>query len=555
MGSMRKFRNLFNLSKHLLLDTKIGFYVSLAILLITSCLVGYQGALVQSYNFDQLIDNYIFESVQSFHEAIFPSAHTFMLKWPIFAIGGILGNSKEVFTALTIAVYLVSVFGFLAIIHYAVKRKYMITTLMAYLLAVLLLLIPAQQSPGDVMPVNMAMLTTRNVEYVLYILFCYFAIKSKRLFDRSGVIAFLFILTLTLSDKLMFYIAILTTIIAFLYKFAAVKKYHLSQITAIVYTGLAFAASSIIVRFINVMGITTINSDNASISTTTQDSVRSIFNTTLDAVEAIMRNFGANIFNDQPSMSLFIGIIGFIFFVICLYAMYRLLSERANKSKDTTALIVGKWLVFSSLAALIVYVGIARNDGISVRYLSIFVFAGIYALALWICEMNPKLLRVVCSRTILVSLLILPVAALASLHSSNASIEKSSAASGIKDAHYISQSLRERKVDLFVGIYYIGALTRYESNNTIRIAPILDFGCAPSPTKYLTSEYWYEPDNKTQAVALYVIDDHNGRGTINNGCSNKYLESVLGGPSNVVDIPDSPGKLYIYDYDIRKKLF
>lgn len=556
---MRRYVRVDDILKRVSIGEKKVLFLGVLTLLVTSCSVGYYGALVHAYNYDQSIINYLFDSFETAKEAIMPLEHTFFLKWPLFALGGLLGNTHSVFIALTIGVYLATVCSLLAVIFYATGKRYDITALMAFVLSALLLLIPAQQSPGDVMPVNMAMITTRNIEYVLYILFCYFAVKSRKLFDNSGTLSFLLIFLLIISDSLMFYLAALGSVLYILHGYYRTRKIDMSRLSILMYVALAYIGSRIVIAIINMLGFIRINVESASVSDTTNDSVQAVFNAILNGIEAVMRNFGADIFNDRPSLSLLIGFAGLLFFGVCLYATKERMTKgnaRLLKNKLDAWDRAGELLVFSALAAFLFYIGIKRGDGLAVRYLGIFLFAGVYMLTLWLRDMNRRSLRKVYFPVIGLLIAFTPVALVYSVYAANVSIkETSSSVFGIKDADFIADTLEQKDVDLLIGIYYISVLSRYESNNALEIVPVTDYGCLPTVKRYLTSMYWYSPHRESENTAVYVINDGNKKKTINNGCPSDVLEDKLGHPSEVVTIPDSPGRLYIYDYDVRQKLF
>src|SRR3954471_18427487 len=57
---------------------------SLLVLAASTAFWAVLSAHVEIGNADQLSDPYLFSNAATFHGAIFPSTHTFLLKWPIF---------------------------------------------------------------------------------------------------------------------------------------------------------------------------------------------------------------------------------------------------------------------------------------------------------------------------------------------------------------------------------------------------------------------------------------------------------------------------------------
>src|SRR3954469_7649360 len=79
-----------------------------AVLFATAALWSIWGASVQMHNADQLADPYMFSSWNTFRQALFPGAHTFLLKWPIFGLLGYVGISIQSLAAATVGVVLLT---------------------------------------------------------------------------------------------------------------------------------------------------------------------------------------------------------------------------------------------------------------------------------------------------------------------------------------------------------------------------------------------------------------------------------------------------------------
>src|SRR5881275_3284596 len=59
---------------------------ALGILLGTTLLWAILSARLHSGNAEQLINSYLFENNSTFHGAVFPGQHSFLLKWPLFLL-------------------------------------------------------------------------------------------------------------------------------------------------------------------------------------------------------------------------------------------------------------------------------------------------------------------------------------------------------------------------------------------------------------------------------------------------------------------------------------
>jgi hypothetical protein len=127
--------------------------ISLTVLALTTVFWTVLSARLHQFNSDQLVDAYLFESWQTFNSAVFPGAHTFLLKWPIFALMQLFGHGPEVFMAATIAIVLATIAA-LVYILYRIDRRPYVFGLLCLALASILLLIPTQPYPGALLPVN-----------------------------------------------------------------------------------------------------------------------------------------------------------------------------------------------------------------------------------------------------------------------------------------------------------------------------------------------------------------------------------------------------------------
>jgi hypothetical protein len=67
---------------------------SLSVLLATTLYWSLLGALQQQGNADQLVDGFLFAHLNTFKNALFPSSHTLLIKWPLFLFLGISHNCQ-----------------------------------------------------------------------------------------------------------------------------------------------------------------------------------------------------------------------------------------------------------------------------------------------------------------------------------------------------------------------------------------------------------------------------------------------------------------------------
>ena len=183
------------------LFTKIYAIVGVCILLATTVLWATLGALANQSNADQLVDPLLFHDTDTFGHAAFPGAHTFLFKWPLFLFVSLMGYHVAAYVIATVATTLITIAALAYMMRRLEKRNIIFGTLCLGL-ASILLFTPIAPSPGALLPVNMAMLTTRNLEYVLYIIGIWLVIhaatiRRPQFWIGVGCLALLFA-----SDKL-----------------------------------------------------------------------------------------------------------------------------------------------------------------------------------------------------------------------------------------------------------------------------------------------------------------------------------------------------------------
>lgn len=176
-------------------------YFALGVLFVTTLLWSYMGARVQATNADQLVGPGLFESRAAFHGADFPSAHTFLLKWPLFLLVRLLGYSGPAFIAVTMLCALATV-GMFAYVLNRIEKRPRVFAALCLALSSVLLLVPGQPYAGGLLPVNMAMLATRNIEYVLYIAALMLFSRARRLRSLAMAAAIALLALLIASDKI-----------------------------------------------------------------------------------------------------------------------------------------------------------------------------------------------------------------------------------------------------------------------------------------------------------------------------------------------------------------
>ena len=205
---------------------KMYVLFALVVLAATTLLWGVLGARVQSGNADQLVNSYLFEHASTFKDAMLPGQHTFLFKWPLFLVIKMAGFSAGSFVAVTVATVLATV-ALLAYVLYRIERRPLVFGTICLALASALLLVPAQPYAGALLPVNMAMLATRNLEYVLYIAGLVLFLRAKSIKTSRFWIAVALMSVLIASDKLFLTIGIGAACLA-LFSYALARRWDLA---------------------------------------------------------------------------------------------------------------------------------------------------------------------------------------------------------------------------------------------------------------------------------------------------------------------------------------
>ncbi|MDB5167045.1 MAG: hypothetical protein JWN26_190 [Candidatus Saccharibacteria bacterium] len=262
------------------------------VLLLTSAWWSILGATLQSKNADQIINSYLFQDPHIFQAAAFPSAHSFLLKWPLFIIERLIGHSDIGLIIITVLVSLATVTG-LAYILYRIDRRPQVFGTVLLALAGVLLFIPSEPYAGALLPVNFAMLTTRNIEYLVYILSLVLIIRTQKFRSWRFVASVLLMALLVSSDKLFVWLSLGGALImAALYLITHRGPLVRLAVRWFVVTVLAAVLMTILLWAINTTGITHIVGDQTPyglVSNLKDFGLGCIF-----AVMGLLTNAGAN---------------------------------------------------------------------------------------------------------------------------------------------------------------------------------------------------------------------------------------------------------------------
>lgn len=534
----------------------------LLVLLGTTVLWSWLGARLQAHNADQLSDPYLFSSWKTFQGADFPGSHTFLFKWPIFwlvALFGVSATSQAVATTgvvvLTIAV--------LAYLLYRIDRRPLVFGTMCIGLSLALLLIPAQPYAGGLLPTNMAMLTTRNLEYALYLAALVFFARARRLRDWQFISACCVLALLIASDKLFLSLSAGGAVIA-LFAYVLVSNWGMATFAvrwlagSIVSAGVAVA----MLAAITALHLTHFTSSAAATPYGLVHTSKTVILGVAYAGLGLFTNLGANPAYDNRVLAELPGqlahrmwsvsgvayIVTFVIFLYALVVAWRVLwpslHSAPRRAKLPTANVLAWSLIWSTAAAFGVFVATNHYFAVDARYLTIALFALAISVAVWLRTQSwqwpEDLLLIAC-----MLLLAIGIAVPTALHIN--AIQTDAYASLSSRNTRIADTLKQHKVDVLVGDYWRVLPIKQASGGTQNVMPLT--GCTNRGT-VLTSSAW-QPDLSRHSFAYLISLDGSGNLTNFPQCSLKVVTAKYGLPNATQVIAGTPSNpteaLLFYD--------
>lgn len=495
---------------------------STSVLLITTLWWSILGAVLQGSNADQTINSYLFESTQTLNGAQIPSAHTFLIKWPLFIIERLSGHSALMLVILTVLVSVVTVAG-LAYLLYRIDRRPKVFGTAMLALATVLLFIPAQPYGGGLLPVNFAMLATRNIEYLFYILSVVLIIRTPKVRSRGFVAAVILLSLLVTSDQLFMWLSLggasIMTIV-----YAAVSRRALAKIGLrwLVATILSVIISMIFMWLVNVSGLTHIIGGSGPYGLV--QNIKEFGLGCIFAVTSLLTNFGANpifdigIVKDMPGILLrrlaspiiipFIINIGL--FVFGLIASVRLVRaslvapQQIKRRKKQPEFTITGALTIALIASTITSIGffVITNHYYPVdsRYETISLFTLSVAIITYIRTRSGPALRM----PRVIGILMLGII-IGSIWTFNTYQQQSSALTTINARNTkIADVLQNHKADLLVGDYWrVVPISQINQNEVNHILPL---GDCTTPRVVLASQKWQQDFEHKSFVYLLSLD-------------------------------------------------
>ena len=496
---------------------KVYAAVSLSVLLLSTAFWATLGARLQQSNADQLVNAYLFENAHTFKQALLPGQHTFLLKWPIFWLVHVLGSTGAAVIGSTIGVTLLTVAA-LAFLLYRIDRRPVVFGTLCLALASVLLLVPAQPYAGALLPVNMAMLATRNIEYILYIGSLLILIRWHEVKSFGFWLAVVCLGVVIATDQLFLSLSIGGACIA-LACYVFTRRWKLAQLSVKWFLAslFALAGAGLTTYLITKVGLTHISNQSSAIYGVVKD-VNGLLKGAIFAILGLATNFGANpaydatIFRNAPSIAtkrlLSVGGFSFVVNVLVMLAaltaaarllIASLMSGSKHSFHEDRASSLSLMLLWSSLAAIGAFVVTSHYYVVDARYLTICLFALFISLATY-CRQKvwSKQRMVVLGGVLLLSVGLGTVFAVQTYQKQEAALKETDDRNSL-----VAQALSHHPVSTLAGDYWRVIPTKQAAKSHLKVMPLAD--CL-KPRDTLSSKAW-ETDLSTNSFAYLLSFD------------------------------------------------
>jgi len=371
------------------------------VLTVTTLFWAIAGAHLQSVNSDQLINPLLFQNGHTFHQAVFPAAHSQLLKWPLFWLIKLFGLGQGSYIFFTVAAVMATVVG-LAFILYRIEKRPLVFGTLCLALASVLLLVPTQPYSGGLLPVNMAMLATRNLEYLLYVISLWLLVRTSSLRSRSFWLGTSSLGLLVASDRLFLSLSLGGALLALIiYALAHSWKLVSLAVNWLVGSLLAAAAGLALLWLIQAAGLTRFAGQSSTGPYTAVHNLHSVALGIVYGVAGLFTNFGANPAYDatfvchipHQLLDRLFGLgglaylINIILLLIGAVVVWRLLArsvrQRSNRRQLDVPLRMALTLSWSTLVAVGIFIASNHYYAVDARYLTIALFAVFVSVAVY----------------------------------------------------------------------------------------------------------------------------------------------------------------------------
>ncbi len=504
------------------------------------------GSFIHQTNADELIDPYLFGSSEVFNQALFPGAHTFLIKWPVFLFVSLARYADWSYMVATIVLSLVTIIGLIFFLR-KIESRPMLFGMLCLFMSAVLLMVPIEPYAGSLLPVSMGMMATRNIEYIVLIVALWLIVRAASLRRTSLYIGLILLLLLFASDRLFVNIVIAGAVLLALYGWIRKRDlYRHMGVRVLVVSIVAMVFAKLLLLGINAAGITHIVDDARlapfNLTSTPAGFLRAVFFVIMGA----LTNLGVNPLFDivQPNLMLTtlknrvmsaeflaavlnIGIYALAGWTLWKSPRHEAIQQKLDKDPYRIVAVLLGCITLSSFAAFVIA---DHYYPVDARYITILFFAVFSLLAVGLKPVQDKRrIWLVLSGLAIVSIL----CGLMFLYSQQIAYRAGNAVVRNQRNNFVLEAMREAKIDTIFGNYWRVSVIRHQSKNTIN-AMATD-NCL-DPRLVLNSGAWQRDLSKTSFGYLLILDN-NEPGAVR--CSYEQIVAKFGKPNYSVVIDGS----------------
>ena len=525
--------------KHIIIKNfileKIFLSFSFLVLISTTTYWTLLSTKVESFNSDQLSAPYVFSSFNQIMTSSLTGAHTYLLKWPLFWFIKSYSYAHWTYYLTTLFCVLVTVISLAYMVIKLEKRPIYSGSILLALSSVLLL-IPAQSYPGSLLPLNMAMLTTRNIEYVLFIASIYLVFKTKKILSLPSFSSLFILILLFTSDRMFLAIGLGGSILAITILLSKKHWKVLGDLDRWFWYSFASTVTSYIL-----IGLLTSNKIFSKLASSGDgyfsftSNIKSIYLGLFYSITGALSNFGANpayfnveikkfpsdLISSLFSSSLIPSLTNIAIVLFIAYSIYKLIVKKGyidSESINNRVLLV---LLFSSLSLFILFTFTNHYYAADGRNLGLLLFTGFISIANYSKLINIK------QNVLKYTILVLSISVIVGLFSFNNIYQKQFNAfseNNRRDSIVVNE-LRSQKIPYIVGSYW----------RVYHIQYLFGSGINPYPTDLCinsSNSDFLRADLKSKTFGYLLSYDKNLTGQ--EGCQTDEIIKKIGNPNRSV---------------------
>ncbi|MDB5181745.1 MAG: hypothetical protein JWP13_508 [Candidatus Saccharibacteria bacterium] len=520
-------------------------WISVAILGLTTVFWTVLSVLQHELNADQFIDAFLFESTDTFQSALFPGAHTFLIKWPLFAVMSLFGYEAYVFLVATLVMVLVTV-GVLVYLLHKIEPRPLVFGVLCLSLASVLLLVPAQPYPGALLPTNFGMTTTRNLEYAVFILVMYLFMKVRSFKTVTFWLLIVLMALVMASDKLFAVLAVGGGLVWLIGYAGILRRKSEAPLIGrwLLMSGVAFTLANVVLLLLSWLDVTGIVNESNASPFPLISSLGQLAQGLFYGIAALLTNFGANpihgvtIIRDMPgalvdsvfSPTILPYLVNFGLLLFGLFAAVKVIAAR-HEDRESRLVVL---LAGALLTALAVFVLTDHHYPVDARYVAIELFALFVAMAAFLRgrHIRTKYIGIVS----LVFLITLPLGMLRSWQEFRGGQQALMSQNEITNK--VARILDTERIGRLIGNYWDVVPVKPRAHESLTVQPTES--CV-KPAQVLNSTAWFRKPHTASAAYLAVRDP--GKSTYD-GCSLARLAAEYGTPSQRVLLAPNPNPPY-----------